>query len=296
MVDGAQTMTRPGEASTRRQLIVNADDFGFTAGVTDGILQGMQQGIVTSTTVMANMPYAGESVRRLLSAGGRSVGIHLNLTSGPAMRTAPGALTDQEGRFLGAGVVWRDGLLRRLPVEEMECELAAQIEKVRDLGIAISHVDGHHHIQVLPQVGPVVARLCRKYQIPAVRLPHTNGRHLSLANRIKWQLVNYLAGKVRGMFQSQGLYMTDHFVAWYGGGGDTVADLQRVLASIEPGVTEIAVHPGIDDAALAALDSYLSERRAELAALCDVAISRCIENQRIDLTNFHGLALRASFR
>ncbi len=294
MVDGAQTMTRSGEASARRQLIVNADDFGFTAGVTDGILQCMQQGIVTSTTVMANMPYAGESIRRLLSAGGRAVGIHLNLTSGPAMRTAPGALTDQEGRFLGAGVVWRDGLLRRLPVEEVECELAAQIEKVRDLGIAISHVDGHHHIQVLPQVGPIVARLCRKYQIAAVRLPHTSGRHLSLANRLKWQLVNYLAGKVRGVFRTQGLYMTDHFVAWYGGGGGAVADLQRVLASIETGVTEIAVHPGIDDAELAALDSYLTERRGELAALCDAGLQQHLNDLQITLTNFHSAYSRAS--
>lgn len=296
LVDGAQTMTPTSEQPANRRLIVNADDFGFTEGVTDGILQGMQQGIVTSTTVMANMPCAAESVRRLLAAGVRSVGIHLNLTSGPAMRRETRALLNKEGLFLGAGVVWRDGLLRRLPVEQIEIELAAQIEKVLALGIEVSHVDGHHHIHVLPQIGPVVGRLCQRYKIAAVRMPYTNGRHLSLANRLKWQLVNYLAGKIRGTFQDHGLHMPDHFVAWYGGRADTVADLQQVLASIEPGVTEIAVHPGFDDAALARMDSYLSERRVELSALCDPGVRQFVEGQGICLTNFQSLKMQPSIR
>jgi predicted glycoside hydrolase/deacetylase ChbG (UPF0249 family) len=88
--------------------------------------------------------------------------------------------------------------------------------------------------------------------------------------------------------------MPDHFVAWYGGGADTVADLERVLASIEPGVTEIAVHPGFDDAALARMDSYLSERRVELSALCDPRVRRFITDQEISLTNFQDLKALAS--
>ena len=277
------------EQTSLRQLIVNADDFGFTEGVTAGILQCMRQGIVTSTTVMANMPFAGESIRRLLAEGHRSVGIHLNLTSGPAARTRNSRLTSPNGTFLGAGVLWRDGMLRRLPVEEIELELAAQIETIRSMGIEVSHVDGHHHIHVLPQIVQVVAKLCKRYMVPAVRLPCTNGYGLSLINRLKWQLVNFNAGRARQTFQIYGLKMPDHFVAWYGSGVDTLADLQLTLKSIGTGVTEIAVHPGIDDAALAIMDSYLSERRFELSALCDVGLRECLAEEGIVLADFQGI-------
>ena len=291
MVGRAQTMMpiHAQEPVARRLLIVNADDFGFTEGVTEGILQCMREGIVTSTTVMANMPCASESIRRLLAMGCRSVGIHLNLTSGPAMRTRSSRLTGPNGGFLGAGVLWRDGMLQRLPVEEIELELAAQIEITRSLGIDVSHVDGHHHIHVLPQIVPVVAKLCKRFMVPAVRVPYTKGHHLSFLNRLKWQLVNFNARRARRTFQDDGLQVPDHFVAWYGGGVDTLADLQRTLRSIGTGVTEIAVHPGLDDAALATMDSYLSERRVELSALCDAGLRSYIADQGIALTNFHGL-------
>lgn len=291
MVGRAQTMMpiNAQDPMTRRRLIVNADDFGFTEGVTEGILQCMREGIVTSTTVMANMPCALESIRRLLAIGCRAVGIHLNLTSGPAIRTRSSRLTGSNGAFLGAGVLWRDGMLQRLPVEEIELELAAQIETIRSLGIDVSHVDGHHHVHVLPQIVPVVAKLCKKLMVPAVRVPYTNGLHLSLLNRLKWQLVNFNARRARRTFQDYGLQMPDHFVAWYGGGVDTLADLQRTLMSIRTGVTEIAVHPGLDDAALATMDSYLSERRVELSALCDAGLREYLAGQGISLTDYQAL-------
>lgn len=295
MVGDAQTMTSSSEQRGVRQLIVNADDFGFTEGVTQGILQCMRQGIVTSTTVMANMPFAAESIRRLLAVGHRSVGIHLNLTSGPAIRMRNSSLTSRNGTFVGAGVLWRHGMLRRLPAEQIELELAAQIETIRSMGIDVSHVDGHHHIHVLPQIVPVVAMLCKRYMIPAVRLPYTNGHRLSLVNRLKWQLVNFYAGRARQTFQNYGLKMPDHFVAWYGGGADTLADLQRTLKAIGTGVTEIAVHPGIDDAALARLDSYLTERRLELSALCEAGLREYLAGLGISLTDFQGMRVQSSF-
>ena len=277
------------EQTSLRQLIVNADDFGFTEGVTEGILKCMQHGIVTSTTVMANMPFAGEGIRRLLAEGHRSVGIHLNLTSGPAARTRNSRLISPNGTFLGAGVLWRQGMLRRLPAEQIELELAAQIETIRSMDIDVSHVDGHHHIHVLPQIAPVVAILCKRYKISGVRLPYTNGHGLSLINRLKWQLVNFNASRARKTFQDYELMMPDHFVAWYGGGADTLGDLQRTLKTIGTGVTEIAVHPGNDDATLASMDSYLNERRVELSALCDAGLREYLAKRGISLTDFQGM-------
>jgi predicted glycoside hydrolase/deacetylase ChbG (UPF0249 family) len=286
--------TKVQEPTNLKQLIVNADDFGFTEGVTEGILQCMKNGIVTSTTVMANMPYAAESIRRLLEAGKRSVGIHLNLTSGPAIRARISPLTRSNGAFAGAGVLWRYGILRRLPVEEIELELAAQIEHILSMNIDVSHVDGHHHIHVLPQLAPVVAMLCKRYKIPAVRLPYTNGHGLSLVNRLKWLLVNFSASRARKIFQKNQLRMPDHFVAWYGGGDDTLADLHRALKSTGRGVTELAVHPGIVDATLASMDSYLRERPLELSALCDTGLREYLVGQGISLADFQSMRVQSA--
>ena len=165
MVGGPQTMTRA------RSLIVNADDLGLSEGVTDGIIQTMQRGIVTSTSLLANGPRTEAAVRRLGEIGCRSIGIHLNLTSGRPIGPIATRLLAPGGAFSGPARVWSLGVLGRLPGPAIEAELGRQIEAVKGLGVAVTHLDGHHHIHVLPQIVPIVAALARAHRIPAIRLP-----------------------------------------------------------------------------------------------------------------------------
>ena len=83
--------------SKERYVIVNADDFGLSAGVTEGILRAHREGIVTSTTILANMPAAEEAVRRLAEAPGLGVGVHLNVSQGPVLSAQGEALADEDG-------------------------------------------------------------------------------------------------------------------------------------------------------------------------------------------------------
>ena len=81
------------------KIIVNADDMGYTRGVTEGIIEGYEKGIVTSTTVMCNMPNAAQAAQRLRSVPGLGTGVHLTLTCGRPLTRAK-TLTDQHGDFL----------------------------------------------------------------------------------------------------------------------------------------------------------------------------------------------------
>jgi predicted glycoside hydrolase/deacetylase ChbG (UPF0249 family)/glycosyltransferase involved in cell wall biosynthesis len=159
----------PDPASEKR-VIVNADDFGFAPGVTEGILQAHRQGIVTSTTIAANMPAAEEAVRRLAEAPALGVGVHLNASQGPPLSRAGAALAGEDGVMnrTAAGVIFTC-ILRPGLMEAMAAEFDAQVRWVLDHGIRPTHLDSHRHAHAFPPLFARVAKLARRYHIPFVR-------------------------------------------------------------------------------------------------------------------------------
>src|SRR2546426_614089 len=123
-----------------KQLIVNADDFGLTSGVNRAIIEGHCHGIITSATLMANMPGCDEAVQLARAHRSRGVGLHFNITQGRPI--APAAqirsLTDGGGEFLtsSTALLWRS-LAGRLQTEEVITELRAQIEKTLATGLRL---------------------------------------------------------------------------------------------------------------------------------------------------------------
>jgi predicted glycoside hydrolase/deacetylase ChbG (UPF0249 family) len=281
-----------------RRLIVNADDFGLSERVNTGILQAMTHGIVNSTSVMANMPTAEVGIRHLTASGFSSAGIHLNLTCGPSITNFKGRITHGDGTFRGAGLIWSLGMTEGLRATEIKAELSAQIEKVMSLGLSISHIDGHHHIHILPQMAPLICKLAREYKIPAVRLPLSRRQGMRWVERCKWRLVNHFAARSRGYFSASSLAMPDNFLAWYARGTKTLDHLKRTVASIESGTSEIGVHPGFDDESLVGVDSYRNERYLELNALCDPSMRHFIAECEISLVDYNYVAenVETSFR
>ena len=157
-----------------RQLIVNADDFGLTGAVSSGILDAHRNGIVTSTTLMANGGAFDAAVAMGRRAPRLGIGVHLNLTSGepvsPAQRIP--SLLDRSGRLhWSAGRLLRDIVTRQVDLAEAETELRRQIIKVRRAGILPTHLDGHKHVHVMPGVSDIVMRLAQEFSIPCVRCP-----------------------------------------------------------------------------------------------------------------------------
>jgi len=253
-----------GEVAARR-LIVNADDFRLTAGVSLGILRAHRDGLVTSTTVLASLPPQGE-LDRLAARSGLGLGLHFNLTWGrpvsPA-ETVP-SLVDGEGQF------GRDkGVLQeRARPDEVGRECEAQIEAfTRRFGRAPTHLDSHHHVHRLPGVMDAVVDV-----VLAARLP------------LRSQDPGFRDGLRRHR-----IVTTDAFV------GDAQAEpywtterLLDHLATLPLGVTEFMCHPGVFDDALA-YSRYGRQREVELAALCDAEARATVKRLDIQLCHFGAL-------
>lgn len=162
------------------RVVVNADDFGATPEISAGIEACMDAGVVTSTTILANQPGSEDALRRASVRCGRpgarerSFGVHLNLCEGPAL-TGPSSLTDGAGVFVRKRAQALRAFALRLDLEDVARELAAQIARVRDAGVAISHLDGHKHLHQLPGVADVVARLAVSHGIERVRCTRERG-------------------------------------------------------------------------------------------------------------------------
>jgi predicted glycoside hydrolase/deacetylase ChbG (UPF0249 family) len=151
-------------------LVIHADDFGETVPITNGIQRAIEAGVLTSTSIMANMPataYALERVRPL--AGHASFGVHLNVCEGRPL-THVRTLMNAEGEFHRKREIIRRALSGKLALADLEREISAQIELVRDAGVAVSHLDGHKHLHQLPIVSTAVANVLPRFGIGRVRL------------------------------------------------------------------------------------------------------------------------------
>lgn len=149
-------------------LIINADDLGTSQPVNDEIFSLMEKGLVTSATIIANAPSFEQAAARTNSFPNCSFGVHLNLTVFPPLSGRDGLepILDENGclskklfrTFISAGL--GHALLR---------ELTAQVQRVLDAGVSISHLDSHHHIHTIPGLFPILKQLQRRFGIRKVR-------------------------------------------------------------------------------------------------------------------------------
>lgn len=127
------------------KLIINADDFGLSKSITDGIVDGILGGYITSTTIMANMDYAEYAIKQAIKNNISCIGLHINLTVGkPIIKN--NNLTDNNGVFLYNKMQIEN---EKLTYEDVYNEINAQIEKIKEYGkdkIKIDHLDFHHHL------------------------------------------------------------------------------------------------------------------------------------------------------
>jgi predicted glycoside hydrolase/deacetylase ChbG (UPF0249 family) len=249
-----------------RLLIVNADDFGLTRGVSHGILRAHREGIVTSTSVLAVAPAFAESASWLRDASGLGIGVHLAVVGEDPPLTLPAripSLVGEDGRFAPG---WRAFLRRshRVRPAELEEELAAQIETARGRGLAIDHLDSHQHLHLLPRMRDVVLRLAARFRIRAVRVTGSGLRRPS-GIALRW-LARGLAKRARG----QGLFFPARSDGFDRSGRMNLSSLVRVLdaaARADAPSTEIFVHPGERDDADRSRYAWGYDWAGELEAL-----------------------------
>jgi len=285
-----------------RNLIVNADDLGWTQGVNRGIAEAHRNGIVTSTSLLANGGAFEGGVRTARESPRLGVGVHLNLSDGkpvaPPERVK--SLLDENGDFSGGP----ETLLLRLTAKkvetkEVEAEWNAQIEKVRAAGICPTHLDGHKHVQMLPGLFAVALRLAKKHGIEAVRVAHeasslraalTSGGDptgVTLKQGVQARGLKLLARDAREMTERAGIGAADYFCGIAQTGVLTKKGVQQLLASLPEGTTELMCHPGYADADLERSATRLQKsREVELKILTDNDIRKSIATLGIRLINY----------
>lgn len=286
-----------------KDLIVNADDLGWTVGVNRGIAETHRNGIVTSTSLLANGAAFEDGVKVARGLPAMGVGVHLNLTNGAPVSAlkSVASLADETGKLSG-GIeqVLLKLARRKLKLAEVEREWDAQIEKIRAAGVSPTHLDGHKHVHMLPGLFPIALKLARKHGIGAIRisseasslraaLSGKSGKDagVKLKQGIQARGLKLLAGDARKLTNKAGIEMTDYFCGIAQTGvlsRDGVLDL---LESLPEGTTELMCHPGYADEELAQSSTRLQESRAtELAILTDTTVRKSVASHGIRLINY----------
>lgn len=286
-----------------KQLIVNADDFGLTEDVNRGIIVAHRDGILTSTSLLANGSAFQQAVTSSRKFVQLSVGVHLNLSQGnpvsPANRI-PSLVNKQGELHLGPLDLWMRFLTKRLSLENIHTECRAQILKVIEAGIAPTHLDGHLHVHLLPQLSPVLIRLAREFGIRHIRCPtedlaitlplvwRINGNSLAALKRSAVAYgVSSFAERLREYLLAVGITCPNAFLGLAHTGFLDTNALKVLIAKVPDGTTELMCHPGCDSSELKSFGGSLTrEREVELLALTALEIKDLVGNLGIRLVNF----------
>jgi predicted glycoside hydrolase/deacetylase ChbG (UPF0249 family)/glycosyltransferase involved in cell wall biosynthesis len=212
------------------RFVINADDLGLSSKINAAIERCMLDRTITSATLMANGPAFDEGVAIAKRQTHVSIGVHLNLTEFAPVSTADLSQITRNGAF--ANLV-RGVTLKRATVLAIADEFEAQISKVTDAGVEISHVDSHHHIHTVPRLFSVAVRAARKFGIRRIR-PTRNifpaGEVTGIARRVTKQAWNAALGLV-------GARAVDYF-------GSLTDFTESTVAFPNGSRLEIMVHPG----------------------------------------------------
>lgn len=146
------------------KLIVNADDFGLSEGVNYGIVSAYKNGIVKSTTMMVGMPAFEHAVELLKENKGLGCGIHMTLSLHKPVLEGHKTIVDENGYFYRR--ITNELIEEKFDLDEVYKEFSAQIEKAKEYGINISHLDSHHHVHTLKALKPVIEKIVLKYDLP----------------------------------------------------------------------------------------------------------------------------------
>jgi hopanoid biosynthesis associated protein HpnK len=282
-------------------LIVNADDFGLTAGVNRAVAELHAEGVLTSSTLMARAGATQDAIdiaRNLPSLG---VGCHIVLVDGTPVLSpgreiphlaspASGQFRPALGRFLAD--LYSPGRSSGFQ-REIEAETKAQIEFLQRKGLHLTHIDTHKHTHMFPQVLRPVLRAARAAGIRAVRNPFEPMWAVRATGGAPWarvaevSVLRWLKPVWQRILAEEGFTTTDGTIAVVGTGVLNAGMLRSLLRLLPPGTYELVTHPGYNDADLAQVRTRLrASREIEREALAAIK-----EFPEIDLISFRALGM-----
>ena len=278
----------------KKQMIINADDFGLCSGVNDAIYKANSEGVLTSATLMANMPAALEAVKMAGQLGRLGVGVHLNLLEGKPVSQDKkvGVLLNKAGEFkFSPGKLALRAMICPLCRKAMEIELAAQIQWLIDNGIKPTHLDSHKHFHCFGAIYKIVCRLAERFGIDAIRWPwepatvcSPDWPKVSGKDKRRAFIVRTMARKCQKI--DDRFIKNDIFFGLAHTGnidGQFWNDMSRTQFA---GIAEVMTHPGYADRIDASQTRLVEQRQVELDGLCAQSTKDKLAESEIELVNY----------
>jgi hopanoid biosynthesis associated protein HpnK len=279
------------------RLIVNADDFGLTAGVNRAIIELHRAGVLTSATLMARAAATQEAIELALSTPSLGVGCHVVLVDGEPVlppQQLPTLMDSRKGRFHPALSAFLMRLFTgRIRASEIEAEAAAQIALLQSRGLRLTHIDTHKHTHMFPAVLRPVLRAAQAAGIRAVRNPFEPAWSVKATANSPWMrraqvslLRSGLEASFRRIAAEEGFATTDGAIGVLATGTLQAATLASLLRKIPEGTWELVTHPGYYDDDLNQVKTRLkASRETEREALFVLQ-----QRDEIELISFAELA------
>jgi predicted glycoside hydrolase/deacetylase ChbG (UPF0249 family) len=258
------------------RLILNADDFGLTAGINRAILELHRAGVLTSASLMARAAATDEAIELALATPSLGVGCHVVLVDGQPVlsptRDIPNLADPISGRFnssLFDFLFWlyfnqSCGIATFAKrCSEIEAETYAQIALLQNRGLRLTHIDTHKHTHIFPAVLRPVLRAARAAGVRAVRNPFEPAWSRRATHGAPWirraevRLLRLLEPAFRRIVAEEGFTTTDGAIGVLATGTLDSTTVSSLLRSLPQGTWELITHPGYNDTDLAQIHTRL---------------------------------------
>lgn len=278
----------------KKQLIINADDFGIHPAVNEAVHKAATEGILTSTSLMAGGDAFDEAVEMARSMPSLGIGIHLTLVGGIKPVLPPSevpSLTWDNGVFCHdyGKLIVRD-LEGKISLSEVYAEWDAQIQKIMNTGLPVTHMDGHQHMHMWPHFYPIARDLAKKYHISCMRVPDEDVLFgMKDGHIIRWAAKNglsLLSRMHRPDLKKNHIRTNDHFFGMLYGGHLSPERFAKFILQTKPGITEIMCHPSADNRAMEDTFHWGYHGEDELAGLLADINRELIEKKQISLISY----------
>jgi len=281
-----------------KQLIINADDFGLHETVNIGIIKGHTVGSITSTTIMPNGNAFEHAVALASTNKQLGIGVHLTLVGGGSPVCRPEqvqSLVNGEGKLSSH---YPQFLLRyisgKVQLADVRRELIAQVQKAVDSGLAITHLDSHQHMHILPGIIDITIDIAKEFNIPSVRIPAEPyffiGEYpYSIARFVSRAGLTFLSQIASLKIKKHKLFMPDHFFGMLAGGNMCEPFLTVIVENLPDGISEIMMHPGTDNDLVNTMYNWNLHGQEELAAVTSDHVRQRLADKRVQLISFRDL-------